>query len=101
MLISSNASVKNLSNLLNTLSSARNEIALQAHLLNMDLKLTWEKLENRIQNMEYRLQNQLTLTAKGVGQKEQQFFVGNQNEINSLVSEINALKAAKKHQKNQ
>ena len=100
MNLNTNAARKNISELLNSLSAAKNQISLQAHLLNMDLKSRWISLEKKIQMMEQKLENQLAQSAEKIGQKEEQFFVGNQNEINNLVSEINAIKVECKNLKN-
>lgn len=78
-----------------TLLYVRDEASLQAHLMSMELKDEWQALEKRFQTLEQKFESRLLDKARQVGQKEETFFVGDREAIETLVKDFKDL-----HQKN-
>ncbi|MBE1298664.1 MAG: hypothetical protein GJ680_01970 [Alteromonadaceae bacterium] len=75
------------------LITLREELLLQAHLLQMDLKDEWRTLENKLQKLEHNLEDDLIAISREIGHAEEEYFVGDEQEIESLVEELKTLKA--------
>ena len=74
------------------LVALRDEIALQSHLLSLDLKDLWEVLCKQFSQLEQKLENKLVEEARSIGQAEEAFFVGDEEEIKALVEAFKDLK---------
>lgn len=75
------------------LITLREELLLPAHLLQMDLKDEWRILENKLQKLEHNLEDDFVAISRKIGHAEEKYFVGDEQEIESLVEELKALKA--------
>lgn len=73
----------------------RDEIALYAHLLRMDLRDEWQRLDKRFEVLEQKLEHTILEKAHQFGKAEEAFFVGDRDEIQSLINDLNALKKNK------
>ncbi len=81
-----------LESVLKELLHIKDEMALQAHLLEMDLKDDWHALEKKLAHLESKLEHDLVTLSKKVGHAEEEYFVGDEQEIESLLSQFRDLK---------
>ena len=58
----------------------------------MELKEDWSAMTTRLDHLEQKLERYVLESAEHLGQAEAKFFVGNEDEIRSLVDELRALK---------
>lgn len=75
--------------IINELKTLKDEIKVQSHLLTMDIATEFEKLEPKIEQ---------TLESLGasVGKFNEEFWVGNKEEINQLLDELKKIKNSTK-----
>ncbi|MCY7295555.1 hypothetical protein [Alteromonas sp. a30] len=83
--------------LLKHLSQIKQELALQAHLMTLEVKDEWQTIEKRLHEIERQAEHSLEELIQKVGQAEERFFVANEQELDALVEELKALKS--KHEK--
>ena len=70
----------------------KDEISLKAHLLEMDLKSEWEVLVHKVTKLETEFEHDLLTLAQKIGHSEEEFFVGDEQQIESLLSEFRDLR---------
>lgn len=85
--------------LIQELAHIKDELALQTHLMNMEIKDSWHALEHKINTLENKWSRSLQEIAKQVGKSEEHFFVGSDEEIASLLEEFKDLK--ERHKSNE
>ena len=78
--------------LLQSLSQMKDELALQAHLMTLELKGEWQDFERRIREFERDAEHSLEGLIQKVGLAEAHFFVASEEEIAALVAEIKVIK---------
>ena len=76
----------------NEILRLKDELQLQLHLLEMESKDEWEKLCRKANELEKSFEQNVTDLAEQVGQAEEDFYVGNEQEIQDLLNEFNKLK---------
>ena len=81
-----------LTNLFQDLVQIKDELALQAHLMNMEIKDEWHALENKIFKLESEMKHSLETVVEQLGKSEEHFFVGEDKEIEQLLKEFKDLK---------
>ena len=79
--------------MLEELISLKQTLSLQAHLLQMDLKDQWEVALAKLDALEDKLEYSLVDTAAKLGKAEENFFVGDEDEISQLVQELKQIKS--------
>ncbi|UAA37681.1 hypothetical protein KIH87_13310 [Paraneptunicella aestuarii] len=85
-------STSKMTTLVQELAHIKDELALQAHLMSMEIKDSWHDLEHKINILENKWSRSLQEVAKQVGKSEEHFFVGNDEEIAALLEEFKDLK---------
>lgn len=83
--------MSNFENAIKELVRIKDEIGLKAHLLKMDAKTEWETLSKKVVALESELEHDLLTLAQKVGHSEEEFFVGDEQEIESLLAEFQDL----------
>lgn len=73
---------------LQQLKTLRDELKLQSHLLGMDLKKEWEQAESRFEKIESQLEDAIA----EVGKFNEEFWVGNKQEVDEMIATYSALK---------
>lgn len=73
------------------LKMIRDEVALQGHLMNMEIQDEWQHLEKKCKQLEARLEPRFLNEIQTLGLAEEEFFVGDKNEISSLIDEFRTL----------
>lgn len=81
-----------ISALMQDMVQLKDELALQAHLMTMELNDEWETLQKRATELELKLKHSLETFTEEVAKAEENFFVGDENELNRLVDEFRDLK---------
>ena len=74
------------------LQTLKDELALQSHLMSMDMRDKWHELEKQAHAVEQRFERALVEAAHDIGQAEEEFFVGEQQHVESLVNKFQDLK---------
>lgn len=69
----------------------KQEIGLKAHLLKLEAKTEWEILSKKVIALEHELEHDLLTLAQKIGHAEEEFFVGDEQEIESLLAEFQKL----------
>lgn len=69
----------------------KEEIGLKAHLLKMDTRSEWDSLCKKVSSLEQELEHDLLTLAQKIGHSEEEFFVGDEQEIESLLAEFQDL----------
>lgn len=80
------------SSLIDELIQLKDELALQTHLMTMELKDEWQALESKVSKLESKFEQSLVSLAAQMGKAEETFFVGDEAEIKGLVEEFQDLK---------
>ena len=78
------------------LKQLKDELTLQAHLLEMEAKSEWDSLLGRFHKLESQLAISLVNTAKQIGESEREEYVGDEQEIKQLLREFNSIKTKHK-----
>ena len=63
----------------------RDEVSLQAHLMNMELQDQWRLLEQDFHSLERKFEQLLLDKAKQIGEAEEKFYLGSEEEIKALI----------------
>lgn len=74
--------------ILKELKTLRDEIKLQSHLLGMEVKEEWEQVEKTFMKYETQLEDVLA----DFGKFNQDFWVGNKEEVDSMIATYQALR---------
>ncbi|MBD63845.1 MAG: hypothetical protein CME62_01450 [Halobacteriovoraceae bacterium] len=74
--------------LLEELKTLRDEIKVQSHLLGMELKDEWESVEKTFSKYESQLEDVLA----DFGKFNEDFWVGNKEEVDQMIATYSALK---------
>lgn len=81
-----------ISALMQDMVQLKDELALQAHLMTMELKDEWEALYKKATDLELNLKHTMETFTEEVAKAEEHFFVGNEKELKQLVDEFRDLK---------
>lgn len=81
-----------LKSVINELLHIKDELHLQAHLLEMDLKDEWDELCHKMYALEQKLEHDLVNFAEKIGHAEETYHVGTEEEIAALLEEFKDLK---------
>lgn len=84
--------MKTLPDVWQTLLTLRDEMALQAHLMNMELNSEWQVLEKRYRVLSRKVENALLNQAKHLGEHEEHQLVGSNEEIAKLIEDFEDLR---------
>lgn len=71
----------------------RETITLKAHLLELDLKQQWTELSGKCDKLEQELEKSLLEICKIIGDAEEEYFIGDEQEIHSLLEDFQDLHA--------
>lgn len=74
------------------LKQLKDELALQAHLMTMELEDEWHALEEKFAGLEKRIEQELLESAEQLGDAGQEHFVGDDEEVSELVGAFSDLK---------
>lgn len=75
-------------NVIKELVRVQDEIAVKANLLAQDAKAEWQSLCDKVENLETRLEHDLLTLTQKIGHAEEEFFIGDEQEIESLLTEF-------------
>ncbi|MCV2884957.1 hypothetical protein OE749_09635 [Aestuariibacter sp. AA17] len=74
------------------LKSLRDELKLQVHLMSMELEDEWQQLEHKFSRMNSKFERTLMEKAQHLGEHREQFFVGDEEELELLLKDFDNLK---------
>ncbi|WP_026375826.1 hypothetical protein [Aestuariibacter salexigens] len=74
------------------MQTLKDELALQSHLMSMDMRDQWHELEKQAQALEQRFEKAIESAAHDIGKAEEEFFVGEQQHVESMVNKFQTLK---------
>ena len=74
------------------LVQVRDELNLKTHLFQMEIKAEWQALCTRLNQLETELEHDLVTLCQKIGHAEEEFFVGDEQEIQSLVTDFKNLR---------
>lgn len=78
--------------LLDEMRFLRDELNLQLHLMSMELKDEWHDLLDRLHAIENEIGRDLIEGAEELGRAEESFFVGNEEQVADLLSDLRQFK---------
>ncbi|BDX07393.1 hypothetical protein [Planctobacterium marinum] len=70
----------------------KDELKLQLHLLEMESKDEWKTLCDKLRQLEKSFEQDVTRLSEQIGQAEEDFYVGNKQEIQQLLNDFKKLK---------
>ena len=70
------------------LKTLRDEVRVQAHLFSMELKEKFNNVEKKLAQLEDKAETKI----EAFGEKNEHFWVGNKEEVNSLLEEYKRIK---------
>lgn len=74
------------------MSRIKDEIELQLHLLEMESKVEWKTLCNKLRQLEKSFEQDVAHLSEQIGKAEEDFYVGNEQEIQQLLNDFKQLK---------
>lgn len=87
-----NKRYQTLSDLMQDLLQIKDELALQAHLMTMELNEQWQTLQHKAIQLETNIKHKLETLTEKAAKAEEHFFVGDENELKTLIDKFKDLK---------
>jgi division protein CdvB (Snf7/Vps24/ESCRT-III family) len=88
--------MKKLDKLFSEARHIHDELELQLHLMNMDLKDQWHELSDRLKTLEKSFEERVVSSAEKWGKAEEAYFAGEQEDLARLVEEFQSLRRSHK-----
>lgn len=64
------------------------ELELQLHLMNMDLKDNWHELSDKLKKLEKNIEKSVISSAEELGKSQELFYAGSAEELEKLIKEF-------------
>lgn len=88
--------MEKLDKLFNEARHLHDELELQLHLMNMDLKDKWHELSDKLKALEKSFEESVVSSAEKWGKAEEAYFAGEQEDLARLVEEFKQLRESHK-----
>ena len=72
------------------------ELELQAHLMNMDLKDKWHELSDRLKKLEKNIEKNVISSAEELGKSQEVFYAGSAEELEKLIQDFRQVRDSHK-----
>jgi|GEM_PF-5738830 len=72
------------------------ELELQLHLMNMDIKDNWHELSDKLKKIEKTVEKSVISSAENLGKSQELYYAGNAEELEKIIKEFRQIRDSHK-----